>query len=166
MDPSRVDCQSNPPRINIVRGNPSKVLMDPSQVNCQLTPPPLCSLPSYKFQPLCRSFSSWLSIEPPSTPQLQISTSLQILPNLTVDHPLPLPSLPTYKFQPLCRSFPSWLSIDPAPHRSLPTYKWQPLSLLSIDPPSVLIWGQSTDFEQNSSHSNQTTCLASQRTFP
>ena len=36
-DPSQVDCQLIP-QIKIVRGNPSKVFMDPSQVDCWLTP--------------------------------------------------------------------------------------------------------------------------------
>ena len=160
----------DPTPINILRGNPSKIFVDPSQVDCQSTPTPLLS---------------------PPLPHLQISTSLQILPKLTVNQPpspplppspptnfnlsadplwvdcqsTPLPSLPTYKFQPLCRSSLSWLLIDSL-LPSLPTYKWQPPSSLSIVLPPVLIRGRSTGFEQNSSHSNQTTRLASQRAFP
>ena len=102
---------------------------DPFWVDCQSTPLPSSSLllPSPPFPSL------------PLPSHLQISTSLQILSELTVDQPLPSPlhpSLPTYQFKPLCRSFLSWLSIDP---------------------PFVLIRGQSTDFEQNSSHSSSLT---------
>ena len=110
----QVDCWLTP-GINTPRGNPykvakwlSKLTVDQPSfpplpphlqistslqilwVDCRLTPHPLPSLPTYKFQPLCRSSLSWLSIDPPPLPlHLQISTSLQILSKLTVNQPPP-----------------------------------------------------------------------------
>ena len=53
-------------------------------------------------------------VYPPLPPHLQISTSLQILSELTVDWPPPSPPSPPTNFN-LCRSYLSWLSIDPPP---------------------------------------------------
>ena len=99
---------------------------------------PRSTLPEVILAKLQSDFPSWLSINPPPSPatnfnlsadpeltvkqpplpspplppHLQISTSLQILFELTVNW-TPLPFLLTYKFQPLCRSSLSWLLIDP-----------------------------------------------------
>ena len=55
------------PRINIVRGNPSKVFADPFQVECRLTPPQDQHSQRWSFQSLCRSFPNWVSIDPPTS---------------------------------------------------------------------------------------------------
>ena len=104
---------------------------------------------------------------------------------LSVDWPpLPSPPSPPYKWQ-----LQSWVSIDP-PSPPLPLHLtndnfkvgcWStpspplPPHLTNdnfkvecrLTPlPSMSIWGRSTVFKQNSSHSNQTTRCASQRTYP
>ena len=77
-----------PPRINIVRGNPSKVFADPFQVECQSTPQDQhCQ--RWSFQSLCRSFPSWVSIDPPGSTlsEIILPKSLQILSKLSVNWP-------------------------------------------------------------------------------
>ena len=48
-DPFQVECQLTPPQINIVRGNPSKVFVDPFQVECRSTPPHLIKMTTSKL---------------------------------------------------------------------------------------------------------------------
>ena len=129
------------PRVNIVRGDPSKVFADPFQVECQLTPPKgqQCQKWSFQslqilsklsvnwppqgqhcqkwsFQSLCGSFPSWVSIDPPKGQHCQRQS-----------------------FQSLCRSFPSWVLINPQDQQSevILLKSLQILSKLSVNwPPS------------------------------
>ena len=102
IDPPSITNFMDPFFLSLHRSFLSWLLIDPPSINnfcgsflrlCRsflswLSINPLPSLPTYKFQPLCRSSLSWLSINPPPLPpHLQISTSLQILSELTVNQP-------------------------------------------------------------------------------
>ena len=155
VDPFQVQCWLTP-RINIVRGDPSKVpksvwilsklsvnqpppqdqhwqrrsfqsskvCVDPFQVECRSTPPgsALAEAILPKFQSMCGSFPSWVSITPPPQDQHWQRQSFQsskvCADPFQVECQSPPPGstlveaiLP--KFQSLCGSFPSWVSIDP-----------------------------------------------------
>ena len=98
--------------------------------------------------------SSWVSIDPPSPPPPP--KKWQLPSWVLIDPPTSLPSLPlpphlrNDNFQVECRSTP--------PSPPSPPKKWQLSSWVSIDPPLrvVSIWGRSTVFKQNSSHSTAT----------
>ena len=135
--------------------------MDPFQVECRSTPSPDPLPQRRSFLRNDGSFPSWVSIDPPSPPsppkklrndnfQVECRLTPPPLPknlrndNFQVECQLTPPPLPPHlrndNFQVECRSTP-----PPLPS---PPKKWQLPSWVSIDPPCVLIRGQSTACEQ------------------
>ena len=103
-DPFQVECRLTPPGSALSRGDPSKVIV---QILSKLSvdwPSPrslrILSKLRWSFQSLCRSFPSWVLIDPPPGSALSeviLPKSSQILSKLSVNQPPspPSPSLPT-----------------------------------------------------------------------
>ena len=165
-DPFQVECQStpHPPQDQHCQRWSFQVFADPFQVECRLTPPQDQHCQRWSFQSLHGSFPSKLSVD--RTPQDQhcqrwsFQSLRRSFPKWSVDWPPPQDQhCQMWSFQSLRRSFPSWVSIDP-PSPPLPPHlrndNFQ-VECRSTPPLRVVsIWGRSTVFEQNSSHSTAT----------